>query len=163
LASKVPFLRLYRGVAARTATLTEAIAAAHRAGDLRIAATARTQLARIRYAAGDVETARTLLTESAAWYRSAGGGDGSLLTRALLAGLTDESLLPALLEDARRESDPETEVVVLDALARIAAERGDRATADAHLQAAERALSAIRHLVDEADRVDAHRARALLS
>ena len=79
-----------------------------------MAATARINLARVMRATGQHDAAQALLHQCDDWYRTAGGGDGALLTRALLA------------------------------------------TADAA------ALAAVT-IVDEVDRLDAHRARELLS
>ncbi|WP_433205739.1 hypothetical protein ACQP00_38330 [Dactylosporangium sp. CS-047395] len=121
--------------------LHRAIAAANTSGDLRITATARLHLARILRTSGLVADARDLLRHNAAWYRTAGGGDGALLTRCLLADSVPE--LEAVLAEARATDDRETQVHALDALAR-------RAEADA-------LAATIPHLIDEADRLRAAR------
>lgn len=66
-------------------TLTRAVRAAARGGDPRMAATARINLARIMRAAGQQDAAQALLRRCDDWYHTAGGGDGALLTRAMLA------------------------------------------------------------------------------
>ncbi|WP_433046390.1 BTAD domain-containing putative transcriptional regulator [Dactylosporangium sp. CS-033363] len=124
---------------AATATLHRAIAAANTSGDLRITATARLHLARILRTSGSRAEARELLRQNDLWYRAAGGGDGALLTRCLLAGSVPE--LEAVLAEARAAGDRETQVHALDALAR-------RAEADA-------LAVTIPHLLDEADRLRA--------
>jgi hypothetical protein len=103
--------------------------AATTGGDLRIAATARIHLARTLRGAGDERTARTLLEENDRWYRASGGGDGALLTRCLLAALSLEpgsgeaavQDLHAVLDEARRHQDLETQTLALDDLDRFEA------------------------------------------
>jgi predicted ATPase/DNA-binding SARP family transcriptional activator len=151
-------------------TLARAIQAAATAGDLRIAATARTHLARVLRGAGDPAAARTLLEANDRWYRAAGGGDGALLTRCLLAALAAEqgeggalSDLKAVLADARHHQDPETQTLALDALARAAAAAGDRPLAARLLEEADGLHALVAHALDDADRLDAAAARAALT
>jgi tetratricopeptide (TPR) repeat protein len=142
-------------------TLDRAIAAARRSGDLRIAATARTTLARLLWGGGDLVAALALLEQNDAWYRTA-GGDGALLTRCLIGVLTSRPgsstatrRLTALLEEADDAGDAEAALVVLDALARLAAEAGDQAEARLLLERADERHASVRHLVDDRDRIDA--------
>jgi tetratricopeptide (TPR) repeat protein len=150
------------------AILDRAVAAARLSGDVRIAATARTTLARILRAAGDDLAALALLERNDRWYRAA-GGDGALLTRGLLLSLTyrdqpepSGAALHGVVEEARNAGDRESELVALDALARIAAERGDHPGARLLLEEADACHAEVRHRVDDADRLDAIAARAAL-
>jgi tetratricopeptide (TPR) repeat protein len=150
--------------AAALDTLDRAIAAANTSGDLRIAATARVHQARLLRAAGDHDTARTLLEQTDHWYRSSGGGEGALLTRCLLAALgQDCDALDAVLADARETGDREVQVLALDALARLAANRGDLATARRLLESADDLATGVQHVVDDLDRLDATTVRAQLA
>ncbi|WP_432833130.1 BTAD domain-containing putative transcriptional regulator [Dactylosporangium sp. CA-092794] len=150
--------------AAAIATLHRAIAAADTGGDLRITATARAHLARILRATGAHDAARTLLEQNERWYTAA-GGDGALLTRCLLAaggGPGAAERLAAVLDEARAAGDREVEVLATDALARMAAERGDADAGRRLLASADELAAAIRHVLDDADRMDADIARALI-
>ena len=151
-------------------TLDRAIQAAATAGDLRIAATARTHLARTLRGAGDPAGARTLLEANDRWYRASGGGDGALLARCLLAAVAAEQGeetaagdLEAVLSEARRHQDPETQTLALDALARSAAAAGDRPLAARLLEEADGLHALVGHALDAADRLDASAARAALA
>jgi tetratricopeptide (TPR) repeat protein len=146
-------------------TLTLAIQAAIRGSDPRMAATARINLARVMQATGQHDAAQALLHQCDDWYRTAGGGDGALLTRALLAATSDrdDADLEAIAGQARLAGDHEAEVVMLDALALRVAQRGQVATARQLLASADDAALAAVTIVDEVDRLDAHRARELLS
>ncbi|HEY5856661.1 MAG TPA: BTAD domain-containing putative transcriptional regulator [Aldersonia sp.] len=146
--------------AAASAMLVRALNSATGCGDLRMAATARIHLARVLGSGGRRNEAVELLRANAAWYRHAGGGDGALLTRVLLASMTDDpDELTAVLDLARSASDVEAAVLTLDALARIAANRGDRDAAADLLRRADRLVPNAPQIVD-ADRVDAHAVRA---
>jgi tetratricopeptide (TPR) repeat protein len=143
-------------------TLNRAILAATNSGDLRLAATARLHLARLMRATGDTDAARSLLEQNDRWYRSAGGGDGALLTQCLLAAVNAQtarygmpSRAPEILDQARRAGDPEVQVYATDALARLASERGDLTKAEQLLRAADDLAVAAAHVVDGSDRVDA--------
>ena len=149
---------------AASETLTRAIQAAIRGSDPRMAATARINLARVLRAAGQHDAAQALLHQADDWYRTAGGGDGALLTRALLAATSDsdDADLEAIADQARLAGDHEAEVVMLDALALRAAQRGQLGTAQQLLATADDAGLAAVNVVDEVDRLDAHRARELI-
>jgi hypothetical protein len=125
-----------------------------------MAATARVTLARIRRAGGDEDAARALLEENDRWFRTYGGGEWALVTRCLLAAISsDGDALRRLLAEAQRDEDRETEVLALDALARMAAATGDPATAAGRLAQADEVFEGIAHLLDESDRYDARLAR----
>jgi len=97
--------------------------------------------------------ARAALEAATAWHRDAGGGEQAALGECLLAALdSDEPRLAALLDAARSDDDAPVEVFALDALARIAAERGDTAT---ELRtAADHRMAAASHFITERDRTD---------
>jgi predicted ATPase/DNA-binding SARP family transcriptional activator len=145
-------------------TLTRAVQAAIRGSDPRMAATARINLARIMRATGQHDAAQALLHRCDDWYRTAGGGDGALLTRAMLAAGPDgdDAELGSIAVQARTAGDHEAQVVVLDALARRAAQRGQLTTAQQFLATADGAARTAVTVVDEVDRLDAHRARELI-
>jgi tetratricopeptide (TPR) repeat protein len=146
------------------ASFDRAIAAATAGGDGRLAATARLNLARLRRGGGDDRGARRLLEENARWYDAAGGGDGELLNSCLLfAEAGDDTGLRRLLDEARAAGNREVEVYALDAMARIAAERGDRQRARELLGTADALAPAVVHLVDDHDRLDRSRAEHLMA
>jgi len=152
--------------AAATETLKRAILAAGRSGDLRIAATARVNLARLLRAAGQPDAALVLLEQTDRWYRTSGGGDGALLTRCLLAALSSATgsaraadQLDSILAEAVSARDAEAQVLAMDALARLAADQGDLDAARRLLRSADDLSSAIQHVLDDQDRTDAHLAR----
>ena len=72
-----------------------------------------------------------------------------------------EQRLVAILDDARRDDDAPVEVFALDALARIAAEAGDVATARDLCEAADRRMEAASHFITERDRTDARAVRQM--
>ena len=85
-------------------TLNKAIAAAHTAGDFRMMATARLNLARILRGRGALEPALALVEQNERFYGESGGGDGALLTRFLLVSLSPDSSaekLNVVLTEAR--------------------------------------------------------------
>ncbi len=154
------------------ATLEAALSAALLVGDLRMAALAKVNLARVRQATGDVDGAIALLVAACDWFRSAGGGDGALLAECLLSSLEPLSpgewierleRLERIRQDATLRQDLEVEVLVSDALAVGHAEAGDRSRAELHLDHADVLGARVGHVLDEADRHDARRARRLLS
>src|SRR3954447_2483748 len=143
------------------ATLALATEKAEATGDLPLAALARVHLARVLRALGRSAAARSALEAATAWHRGAGGGEQAALGEGLLAALdaedgvsgADERLV-ALLDDARLDDDAPVEVFALDALARLAAERGDDTTAHELGDAADRRMEAASHFITERDRAD---------
>jgi tetratricopeptide (TPR) repeat protein len=151
-------------------TLYRAIEAARTDGDLRMAATANVNLARVLRATDHTEEAVALLTRTDEWYRQSGGGDGALLTRVLLASMTcpdpttaATERLEQLREEAVQAHSPEVEVLALDALARIAAQRDSFDRAGQLLELADVRSCEHSTAVDDMDRIDAMLARALLA
>ena len=151
-------------------TLTRAIAAAEHDGDLRMKATARVNLARVLRGTPRQDEAIPLLEQTRSWYQRAGGGDGALLTRVLLASVShpdagDEGRadLEAALDEARSGQEHEAEILALDALARMAAQRGAVAEARELLGAADHHRQEHPTVVDDVDRIDAQVAQRLLS
>jgi hypothetical protein len=148
---------------AATASYQRALKDAAAVGDGRLAATARLHLARLLRADGEHQTAVALLQENERWYRSAGGGEFALLTRCLLAAERDDSqALELVLEEARTTHNREVQLFALDALARLAADRGGLDTARSLLTAADELAPKVAHTVDESDRIDATLVRPLL-
>jgi len=153
---------------AAASSLQEAIDVARATGDLRVASLARMRLGRVLREQGDADAARAQLLDAQAWYRASGGGDHALLTDCLVA-VTEPSasearfLLDAVLAEARRTHDPEVEVLTLDGLARRSAEGGDLDAARGWLALADAEMPAARLRVTDADRIDAHTARHLIS
>jgi hypothetical protein len=138
-----------------TSLLDRALTAATASGDGRMAATARLNLARLLRSTGDGPAAVPLLTENLDWYATAGGGDGALLSRCVLAAQTnDEGSLTMILTLARAEGNQQVAVLALDALARLSAEAGRREHATALVAEADALQAAVAHLLDEADRPD---------
>ena len=128
-------------------TLQRAIDKAEATGDVRLAALARVHLGRVLRALGQLSAARTALEAATAWHRTAEGGEQAALGTCLLAAMDAadrqpgaEERLVAILDDARRNDDAHVEVFALDALARIAAETGDIATARDLCQSADRRM-----------------------
>jgi predicted ATPase/DNA-binding SARP family transcriptional activator len=149
------------------ATLQLAIEKAEATGDVRLAALARVHLGRVLRGLGRPASARAALEEAAAWHRVAGGGEQAALGECLLAALDAEDRvagaeprLVAILEDARRDGDTPVEVFARDALARIAAERGDVATARELGEAADRRMQSASHFITDRDRADARAVRS---
>ena len=151
---------------AGSATLQLAVDKAEATGDVRMAALARVHLGRVLRALGHVARARTALEAAAAWHRNAGGGEQAALGECLLAALDAadrcsdaEERLIAILDDARRNGDAHVEVFALDALARIAADTGDIATARGLCATADRRLQSASHFITDFDRTDARSVR----
>ena len=145
-------------------TFERATEAAIAGGDLRLAATARLNLARLLRAKGDHTAALALLEENRRWYDRAGGGEGELLTRCLLCAESGD--LPGLekvLAEAAAVGNLEVQVHALDALAVREVGEGAGARAERLLEEADGLASEAGHLVDHEDRVDRARARLLLS
>ncbi|MFC4041120.1 hypothetical protein ACFO1B_22020 [Dactylosporangium siamense] len=117
---------------------------------------------------GDSTPARISTADTAPstdWYATAGGGDGLPLALLVLAALDGDPVrLASVAGTARAAGDAEIEVLALDALAHVRAERGDAAGARAALagrpspggprRAALAAMAAARHLLADGDRVD---------
>ena len=72
-----------------------------------------------------------------------------------------EERLVAILDDARRNDNAHVEVFALDALARIAADAGDVATARDLCEKADRRMEAASHFITDLDRTDAHAVRQI--
>jgi predicted ATPase/DNA-binding SARP family transcriptional activator len=150
------------------ATLKLAIEKAEATGDVRLVALARVHLGRVLRALGQVAPARAALEAATAWHRADGGGEQAALGDCLLAALdADDPLsgaeqrLVAILDDARRDDDAPVEVFALDALARIAAEGGDIATARDRCDAADRRMESASHFITDLDRTDARSVRQI--
>ncbi len=150
------------------ATLELAIEKAEATGDLRLAALARVHLGRVLRALGQRTRARAALDTAAAWHRDAGGGEQAALGECLLAAMDAEDGVPdtegrlrAILDEARRNDDAHVEVFALDALARIAAEAGDVATAQDLCAAADRRMERVSHFITNLDRTDAYSVRQI--
>jgi predicted ATPase/DNA-binding SARP family transcriptional activator len=143
------------------ATLELAIEKAAATGDVRMVALARVHLGRVLRALGRSAPARTALDAATEWHRAGGGGEQAALGECLLAALdaearvagTEERLV-AILDVARRDDDAPVEVFALDALARIAAEAGDVATAAELSDDADRRMGSASHFITELDRTD---------
>ena len=154
--------------AAAAATLELAIEKAEAVGDVRLAALGRVHLGRVLRALGRVAPARTALEAAAAWHRDAGGGERAALGDCLLAALDAEEhvagaepRLVAILDAARGNDDAAVEVFALDALARIALEESDVATAKGLCEAADRRMRIASHFITERDRTDARSVRQI--
>jgi predicted ATPase/DNA-binding SARP family transcriptional activator len=150
------------------ATLQLAIEKAEAVGDMRLAALARVHLGRVLRALGRVVPARTALEAAAAWHRDAGGGEQAALGDCLLAALDAEDRLAgaeqrlvAILDAARSTDDAPVEVFALDALARIALDVRDVATARDLCEAADRRMETASHFITERDRTDARSVRQI--
>ncbi|MEY2533683.1 MAG: hypothetical protein QOF29_1593 [bacterium] len=148
------------------ATLECGIAKAEATGDVRLAALGRVHLGRVLRALGRVAEARAALEAATAWHRDAGGGEQAALGECLLAALDaaghapgTEQRLVALIDAARRDGDAPAEVFALDALARMAAEAGDVATARELCETADRRMESASHFISERDRTDARSVR----
>jgi tetratricopeptide (TPR) repeat protein len=154
--------------AAGAATLELAIEKAEATGDVRLAALARVHLGRVLRALGRTAPARAALEAATAWHRDAGGGEQAALGECLLAALDAEDdvtgaeqRLGAILAGGRRDDDAPVEVFALDALARIAAGRGEAVAARDLHEAADRRAEVASHFITELDRVDARAVREL--
>jgi len=152
--------------AAGAATLELAIEKAEATGDVRMVALARVHLGRVLRALGRDGPARATLEAATAWHRAAGGGEQGALGECLLAALDardgvpgSERRLGAILDAARAADDAPVEVFALDALARLAAERGDAAGALGLCADADRRMEAAAHFIADLDRADARAVR----
>jgi len=154
---------------AATVTLERAIDTAQTAGDPRTAALAGIRLGRVLRTLGRGEAARVVVKASQQWYDAAGGGEDAALADFLLAALdADDGVsqaaeqLAGMLANAHREGNVEIEVLALDRLARLHAERGEMGDALALLARADAAMPAVYHVVSDTDRIDHDQARSLL-
>jgi tetratricopeptide (TPR) repeat protein len=152
-----------------SATLELAVDKAEATGDVRLAALARVHLGRVLRALGQVTRARTALEEASKWHRSSGGGESAALGECLLATMDAADRVPGaaerlavMLDDARQADDADVEVLVLDALGRIAASAGDIDTARDLCEAADRCSETGGHFITDLDRTDARWVRAHL-
>ncbi|GAB2469380.1 BTAD domain-containing putative transcriptional regulator [Xylanimonas ulmi] len=142
------------------ASFRQALAAATASGDGRMASTARLNLARLLRSTGNGPAGVSLLRQNVEWYASAGGGDGDLLSRCVLAAETrDRDALEVVLALARATASQEAAILALDGLARLSAQEGDRQRATALVAEADALHRPLAHLLDDADRPD--RAAAL--
>ena len=145
------------------AAFEQAAAEAAAVADGRLGAAIRFHRAQLLRLEGAVDDARTLLEENVRWYAGAGGGDHDRASRIELASVRDDGdALAALLAEAQAAADSESVIAALDGLARVAANAGDRAAADAHLADADTAMANATYLIDHTERYDAVAARALL-
>jgi predicted ATPase/DNA-binding SARP family transcriptional activator len=142
------------------ASYQRTLAAATACGDGRMAATARLNLARLLRSTGHGTAAVPLLRENLDWYAGAGGGDGALLSRCVLAAETsDTDQLETVLALSRTEDNNLVAVLALDALAAAHAAAGEHERATLRLAEADALHPEVAHLLDQADRPD--RAAAL--
>ncbi len=154
---------------ARTA-LHQAIAATQAVGDARTAAYARAHLGWVLRARGERTDARLVLMAAREWFEAAGGGEGAVLADYALAALdADRGLTQAAnrldeaLAAARRDGQGDVEVLLLDRLARLHAERGDLIAATAFLAQADDLAPAVSHLMSDNDRIDRDPAWSLVA
>lgn len=147
--------------------LDDAVRKAEATGDPRMAALARVHVGRVRRALGETEAARTALAAAASFHAEVGGGEQVALNDCLLAALDGADgdprarhRLEDLLAAAQSRGDAPVEVFALDALARIAAGRGDLARAADLLAEADARMGSASHFISERDRVDAAWVRA---
>ena len=91
------------------------------------------------------------------------------MAQCLLAAMDAQSDVPgaagrldSILEMAEAVGDVEVQVLALDALAGLQAQAGDSIEANELLVRADALMAAAGHRLTEGDRLDAHRARALL-
>ena len=139
----------------RGGLVRQALAAATASGDGRMAATARLNLARLLRSTGNGTAAVPLLRENLEWYAGAGGGDGALLTRCVLAAETDDrDSLEGVLALARADENQLVTILALDGLARLSAVEGEHEHAIELVAEADALHPAVAHLLDDADRPD---------
>ena len=100
-----------------------ALEAAAGVGDGRLTCGLRVHAAQLARSAGEEGRARLLLQANEDWFADHGGGDRAGVTRALLLAMNDDE--DALTELVVADPDASARQVALDALARLAARRGD--------------------------------------
>ncbi len=149
--------------------LERSIAIGFAVKDMRVVSLARVRLGRVLRGEGDHDGAQAAMRAADLWFRSSGGGEGATLAACLRAAMDAEegdaeasTRLRAVLRDAESRDDPEIEVLALDALARTSAQGHDVGAARALLDRADQLMPSAKHLIGEADRFDAIRARRLL-
>ncbi len=147
---------------AGAATLALAVEKAEATGDARMAALARVHLGRVLRALGQTERARAALEAAAAWHRRAGGGEQAALGDCLLAAMDAadgvagaEDRLRVVLEESSSSAAPHVDVFAFDALARLAAERGDLDVARSLCASADLLMTSSSHFITDRDRTDA--------
>jgi len=151
-------------------TLDRAIAIGFALKDMRVVSLARVRLGRVLRGEGDHDGAAAAVRAADLWFQSSGGGEGAALAACLRAAMDAEdgdpdapARLRVVLHDAEVRHDPEIEVLALDALARTAAKDHDPDAAQTLLGRADELMRSAQHLIGEADRFDAVRARELLA
>ena len=129
----------------------------------------RARLGRPQREVGDIEAARSAIEAADAWFRASGGGDEAAVAQCLLAAMDAEGGVPdaagrleLIFEKAQAANDLEVQVLALDALAGLRAEAGDISESNEMLDRADALMAAAGHRLTEGDRLDGHRARALL-
>ena len=150
------------------AALDRGIELTQQVGLMRAVALSRVRLGRLLRSVGDDRAARVALVQADDWFRASGGGDESALAECLVAAIDAESdqsgatgVLETLLE--REPDDVEVQVLALDALAAVQARADEHDAALSLLAKADALMPAASHLISEDDRIDAHRARAVLA
>lgn len=156
---------------AAIATYERGIELTTSAGLMRMVAVARVRVGQLLRRAGDRDASRSCFELADAWFRASGGGGAEAdLAQCMLAAMDAEDGLRAaeqrlmlLLDTAADKGDIEVEVLVRDALAAVRAESGDSEEAISLLQRSDTLMASSGARLLEADRLDAHRARFLLS
>ena len=126
-------------------------------------------LGRLQREVGDLWAARSTIEAADAWFQTSGGGDEAAVAQCLLAAMDAEDGVPGaagrldlLVEKAEAAGDLEVQVLSLDALACLRVEAGDIIEGNELLDRADALMAAAGHRLTEGDRLDGHRARALL-
>ena len=95
------------------------------------------------------------MRENLEWYAGAGGGDGALLSRCLLAAQTDDrDSLEEVLTLARADENHVVTILALDGLARLSADEGEPERAAELVAEADALQPTVTHLLDDSDRPD---------
>ncbi|HEY5149340.1 MAG TPA: tetratricopeptide repeat protein [Mycobacterium sp.] len=154
---------------AAISTLEQGIEIIRAVGLMRSLALSRVHLGRLQREVGDVEGARSAIESADAWFRDSGGGDEAAVAQCLLAAMDAKEGVPdaagrldVILEKAQAANDLEVQVLALDALACLRAEAGDIIERNEMLERADALAASSGHKLTEGDRLDGHRARALL-
>ena len=151
------------------ATLELAIEKAEATGDVRLAALGRVHLGRAYRAPGRCPAGadrnrggNRLAPRRRRWRTGRARRVPARRTRRSGRIPGADERLDALLAEARVQDDAPVEVFALDALARIAAEAGDTASARDLCRAADRRMDAASHFIASLDRADARALRHLI-